>query len=489
MRSESSKAIVDVRGLSVKYASRDNFSVKNISFSIKKGEFVWLAGNSASGKSTLMNCLSGFIPHIIPAEVNGKIIFRGRDDMSPLQLSRHITMVHQDPETQFCTENVEDEIAFGLENRKLSGRKMDKRIQTTLEDLNCSELRHRKLHTLSGGEKQKVAIASMLALNPEVLILDEPTSNLDPKSMNDVLTAIENVSRKSEELTIILAEHRIGGLVDQLDRVLKLDNGKISKDILDFQSLNSDEKTKLSDYSYPDYQRKVKPAGKTILRLEKISMTLGGNKILKNISLQVKAGEIVAIMGRNGSGKTTLVKAISGLLEVQKGKVHISDMVMESSNKIPPYKVGEKIGFVFQNPNHQIFENTLKEEMLFGPKNFSKGIAKGKRKLQRMTSQENLDETTHPHTLSFGQKRRLNIYSSSLHDPDIMIIDEPFSGQDHQNALMIADIMDDYWKKGKTLLVVTHDIDFAKRFCTRAIVLKRGKTVYDGVPNKLKEVV
>ena len=489
MRSESSKPIVDVQGLSIKYASRDSHSIDDISFTIGKGEFVWLAGDSASGKSTLMNCLSGFIPHIIPAEVDGKIIFRGRDNMSPLQLSRHITMVHQDPETQFCTENVEDEIAFGLENRKLSRRKMDKRIRTTLDDLNCSELRHRKLHTLSGGEKQKVAIASMLVLNPEVLILDEPTSNLDPTSMKEVLKAIENVSRKSEELTMILAEHRIGGLVGQVNRVLKLENGRISRDIPDLQSLTPEEKRSLSNYAYPGYLRDGKHTGKTMLKLEGINHHMGGNKILTNISFRVKEGEIVAVMGRNGSGKTTLAKVISGLLDLQKGQIHLSNMVMDSSHKIPPYKVGEKIGFVFQNPNHQIFENTLKDEMLFGPRNFSKGVNNGKRKLRRMTSRENLDETTHPHTLSFGQKRRLNIYSSSLHDPEMIIIDEPFSGQDHKNALMIADILNDFWKKGKTLLIVNHDIDFAKKFCTRVIVLERGRIGYDGDPNKLKEVV
>ncbi len=475
--------------MSIRYPSRDRKAVDDISFTIGKGEFVWLMGDSASGKSTLMNCLCGFIPHIIPAEVEGKIVFRGSDALSPLQLSRYIAMVHQDPETQFCTEYVEDEIAFGLENRKLSRRKIDKIIRTTLEDLNCGELRHRRLHTLSGGEKQKIAIASMLALNPEVLILDEPTSNLDRRSMDEVLKAIENVSRKSRVLTIILSEHRIGGLIDQVDRVLKMEHGGLSKDIVDFQDRTAKEKKGLSDYSFPEYKRVHSSPRKTILKLDGICHAIDGKKILRDISFQVQRGDILAVMGRNGSGKTTLAKVISGLFEVQEGRVKLSDMVLDSTHKIPPYRVGEKIGFVFQNPNHQIFENTLREEMMFGPKNFSKGIDNGKRKLQTMTSREDLTPDTHPHTLSFGQKRRLNVYSSSLHDPDMLIIDEPFSGQDHENALKIADIMDDFWRQGKTLIVVNHDIDFTKKFCTRVIVLKRGRVVYDGVPNKLKEVV
>ncbi len=480
--------MIEVRELGVTYPSKNEPSIQNISFSIKEGEFIWLAGESASGKSTLMNCICGFIPQIIPAELEGSIIFNGEKDLDPLQLSRHITMVHQDPETQFCTETVEDEIAFGLENRCLSRRKIDKRIETTLEDLNCSELRHRELRTLSGGEKQKIAIASMLVLNPDVLILDEPTSNLDPISMKEVLKAIENVRRKSHDLTIILAEHRIGDLVKQVDRVLKLKEGELTRNIKDFQRLAQEEKNSIMDYSYPKYSREGVKKSETVLRIKDMNHTLDGKTILKDIDLEVKEREIIALMGRNGSGKTTLVKLISGLSEVQEGKIKIFDNVMDSSNKVQPYELGEKIGYVFQNPNHQIFENTLEEEMMFATKNFSKGESEAKRWLKKITTEEDLEEKTHPHTLSFGQKRRLNIYSSSPHDPELIVIDEPFSGQDHQNALMIADIMDDLWKKGKTLIVVTHNLEFAKKFCTRALVLKDGRIVYDGEPDDLKSV-
>ncbi len=478
--------MLEVQGLSVTYPSKDKPSIQNISFSLKQGEFVWLAGESASGKSTLMNCICGFIPQIIPADLKGSIIFHGKKNLEPLQLSRHITMVHQDPETQFCTETVEDEIAFGLENRCLSRRKIDKRIETTLRDLNCSELRYRELRTLSGGEKQKIAIASMLVLNPRVLILDEPTSNLDPISMNEVLNAIENVRRKSHDLTIILAEHRIGNLVEQIDRVLKLEDGELTRDIRDFQDL--EQKNSIMDYSYPEYSREGVKDGETLLKIKNMDHTLAGKKILKDIDLKVRKGEIIALMGRNGSGKTTLVKLISALSEVHEGKIKIFDRVMDRSNKVQPYELGKRIGYVFQNPNHQIFENSLEEEIKFATKNFSKGGAKAKKWLKKITTEENLDGKTHPHTLSFGQKRRLNIYSSSPHNPELIVIDEPFSGQDHQNALMIADILDDLWKKGKTLIVVTHNLEFAKKFCTRALVLKEGEIVYDGEPDNLKSV-
>ncbi len=480
--------MIEAQGLSVTYSSKDEPSIQNISFSMKKGEFVWLAGKSASGKSTLMNCICGFIPQIIPAELEGSIIFNGEKDLDPLQLSRHITMVHQDPETQFCNETVEDEIAFGLENRCLSRRKIDKRIETTLKDLNCSELRHRELRTLSGGEKQKIAIASMLVLNPKILILDEPTSNLDPISMKEVLKAIENVRRKSHDLTIILAEHRIGDLVEQIDRVLKLEDGRLTRDIKDLQSLDQEQKKAMGDYSYPEYSREIGKEGETILRIEDMDHTLGGKKILKDIALEIKEREIIALMGRNGSGKTTLVKLISALSEVQEGRIKVFDQIMDSSSKVKPYELGKRIGYVFQNPNHQIFENTLEEELTFAAKNFSKGESKAKRWLKKIKTEEDLEKKTHPHTLSFGQKRRLNIYSSSPHDPDLVIVDEPFSGQDHQNAVKIADILDDLWKEGKTLIIVTHDLRFAKKFCTRALVLKDGSLVYDGEPYDLKSV-
>ncbi len=480
--------LLDVKKLSVRYPSRDEHSVKNISFSVKKGEFIWLAGDSASGKSTLMNCLCGFIPQIIPAEVGGTIRLNGKKDLNTIQLARQISMVHQDPESQFCTEYVEDEIAFGLENRCISRRKINKRIETTLKDLNCSELRYRKLSTLSGGEKQKIAIASMLVLNPRILILDEPTSNLDPGSMEEVLSAVEEVRRKSQYLTLILAEHRIGGLVDHVDRMIRLENGILKEDVHDFQGLTKEECVKFTDYSYPEYNRETTGNSPSILKVKNLSYTVDGNKILDNINLDVKKGEIIALMGRNGSGKTTLIKHISGLLNVQKGSIRLFQENMNRSNKVSPWKLGKRIGYVFQNPNHQIFENTVKKEMMFGPKNFSKGMNNAEKRLKDITKEEGVEESTHPHNLSFGQKRRLNIYSSSLHGPKLIMIDEPFSGQDHKNALLMADIMNSFWKSGKTLLIVTHDADFASKFCTRTVVMKEGKIVYDGEPDKVDHI-
>ncbi len=486
MRSESSKNILDVKDLRVTYASRSSPSINDISFYIRKGEFVWLAGDSASGKSTLMNSLCGFIPQIIPADVEGTISLKGKKDLSTLQLAQHICMVHQDPETQFCTEYVEDEIAFGPENRCISRRKIERRIETTLEQLNCSELRERKLHTLSGGEKQKVAIASMLVLNPSVLILDEPTSNLDQASMQEVLGAIEKVRKKSKDLTIILSEHRIGGLVEHVDRVLKLDKGELSENIADFQSLNVKEKQKFVDYSYPSYKRQPSE-GRTVISIDSLCCTLNGNRILKDINAEIQKGDIIALMGRNGSGKTTLIKHIAGFLEVQEGNITIFGDSMNRSSKVPPWELGEKLAYVFQNPNHQIFENTVKSEMLFGPINFSKGISEAKNKLAQIIKNEGIEEDRHPHNLSFGQKRRLNIHSSSVHDPDIIIVDEPFSGQDHRNALKMAEILDGFWWKGKTLIIVTHDPDFAEKFCTRTLLMEDGKLICDGKQKKRGE--
>ena len=490
MRSGSNnrKPILDVKGLGVKYPSRDRYSIKDISFSIDKGDFVWIAGDSASGKSTLLNCISGFIPHIIPADIEGKILFDGEEKPSARDLARDVCMVHQDPEAQFCTEIVEDEIAFGLENFKVPRKEIDRKIDSTLKQLNCSGLRFRKLHTLSGGEKQKIAIASMLVLDPSVLILDEPTANLDALSMEEVLDAVKQVRKENKDLTILLAEHRISELLDHVDSMVKLNEGEISKNVDDFHTFDKEKKEELIDYSYPAYKREEVSKKRSVISIDGLCYSVDGEEILKDINADIKQGEIIALMGRNGSGKTTLIKHISGMFEVQEGKIRVLDKVMNRKNKIPPYKLGENIGFVFQNPNHQIFENTIKAEMMFGPKNFEKGKVDAEKNLEKMTKEEDLGEKTHPHTLSFGQKRRLNVYSSSNHEPEIIMIDEPFSGQDHKNALTIADILDDFWKDGRTLIIVTHDLDFAKRFCTRALVMKEGKIVYDGRPEKLKNI-
>lgn len=489
MRSGSSKGpIIFVKGLAVRYFSRDYLSIDNVSFSLNRGEFVWLAGNSASGKSTLLNALCGFIPHIIPAKVEGDIVFKGKKNLNSMQLAKHICMVHQDPESQFCTETVEDEVAFGLENYKTPREEMKRRIKTVLKQLNCSELRHRKLNTLSGGEKQKVAIASMLVLDPDVLILDEPTANLDPVSMEEVLKAIKNIRKKDHDLTLIIAEHRIGDLKEHVDSVLKLKEGRLSEHIEDFQALDQDKKEQLIDYSYPRYHRDRRAAKEPVLTVQNLGYSVNDKTILDNIDLVVEKGEIIALMGRNGSGKTTLVKHIAGLMDIQNGNIKIFDHLLTPKKSSPPWKVGKRLAFVFQNPNHQIFENTVEEEMLFGPKNFDKGVKETKDKLTKLIKKENIDKHTHPHTLSFGQKRRLNVHSSSAHDPEVILVDEPFSGQDHKNALSIADILNGHWKNGKTLIIVTHDLGFAKRFCTRAVVMKKGGIIYDGDPKKLKNI-
>ncbi|MFW6141839.1 MAG: ABC transporter ATP-binding protein [Candidatus Saliniplasma sp.] len=490
MRSKSNdlKPIVEVKGLSVKYPSREELSIKDVSFSIDKGDFIWVAGESASGKSTLLNCLSGFIPHIIPADVEGTINFDGRENLNARELARNVGMVHQDPESQFCTEDVEDEIAFGLENFKIPREEINKKITSVLKQLNCTDLRQRKLHTLSGGEKQKIAIASLLVLNPEVLILDEPTSNLDAVSMKEVLDAVKQIRKKNEDMTLILAEHRIKDLLDYIDSVIKLNDGKIISDVDDFSSIEKEKKEELIDYSYPDYNRDTSIDNKSVVKIEGLNYSIDDEIILKDIEVDIKKGEIIALMGRNGSGKTTLTKHISGMIKVEEGSIEVFGKVMNNNNMIPPYKLGRKIGYIFQNPNHQIFENSIKSEMMFGPKNFEKGKSKAEENLKKMKEKEDLDEITHPHTLSFGQKRRLNIFSSSNHDPELIIIDEPFSGQDHKNALHMASILNRLWRNGKTLIIVTHDLDFAKRFCTRVLVMEDGEIVYDGVPNKLKNI-
>ncbi len=487
-RSNDGRPVIEVEGLRVKYPSRDDRSIEEISLSIQKGDFVWVAGDSASGKSTLLNCISGFIPYIIPAEVEGTIRFNGKEDLNAKELARNVGMVHQDPESQFCTEYVEDEIAFGLENFKVPREEIDKRITSVLKKLNCSDLRFRELRTLSGGEKQKIAIASMLVLNPRVLILDEPTANLDAVSMEEVLDSVKQIKKQNEDLTLIVAEHRIGGLLGHVDSMIKLNDGKKSRDVEDFQKLEGEKKRKLIDYSYPDYDRKKDPVDRSAVRIEGLNYSIEDEKILQDIDLDIKRGEIVGLMGRNGSGKTTLIKHISGMLEVQDGKIQVFDKSLSPSNKVPPYELGEYIGYVFQNPNHQIFESTIRSEMFFGPKNFDTGRSNAEKNLKKMKEEEDIEEETHPHTLSFGQKRRLNVYSSSNHDPGLIIVDEPFSGQDHTNALNLASILNELWKDGKTLITVTHDLDFAQTFCTRAVVMKDGEIVYDGDPKKLKDI-
>jgi len=468
--------MLEIENLTVKYHTRSVPAVSSLSLTIEKGEFVLLTGDSASGKSTAMQAVCGFIPSIVPAKVSGHVRINGKELQDPLDIARTVCMVQQDPETQFCTDTVREEVAFGPENFCRPRDEIVRTVDKSLKDVGASDLIDRKLSTLSGGEKQKVAIASVLALEPELVILDEPTSSLDPRSVKEAVQAIRALGSQ-RALTTIVVEHRVDRFLNLASRIVRMKDGRIT----------SNASTKDPEYGRiiaeeragPGYPRLARRE-KIVLSADSISYDIDGKDILKNVSFNVRDGSIVALMGENGAGKTTLLRHISGLTKPKKGRITVFDRVNGNGTETDPWTLAEDVGFVFQNPNHQIFGETVEKEIEFASVNFQKPLVKAKEEARRFASEEGVDQTTHPNCLSLGQKRRLNIISSSVHGPRLLLLDEPFVGQDRNNAFRIAQLLANLQKDGRTVIIVTHDLEFARAFCTDIILMDRGKLVAVG---------
>ena len=396
--------MINIEGLSFQYSGAEQAALKDINLSIRDGEFVLVTGPSGGGKSTLCRCCNGLIPHFYGGTISGRIEVDGINtfEHSTSELATKVAMVFQDPENQLVTTDVEREIAFGLENLAIPERVIARRIEESLDTLGIVSLRHRPLQELSGGEKQKVAIASVLALHPSVLILDEPTSELDPKGAEDVLSVL---LRLNDELglSIILVEHRMDRVVQFADRLIIVDQGTIVADgpvdelmnhnydiitsrgiavppiirlvqqikkkgsVIEKIPLTVKEGRFLLEGSYRQAlpqkpALKVQPCkAKQLVRIDKLWHSYNDETAaLKGVSFAIDEGEFVAIMGRNASGKTTLVKHFNRLLEPSKGRVTVDGI---DTRKSTIAELAKKVGFIFQNPNDHLFADTVEDEL------------------------------------------------------------------------------------------------------------------------------
>ena len=463
--------MLDVEGLTIRYENRSKPAVDSLTFRISPGEFVLLMGGSASGKSTAMQAVCGFIPEIINAEMAGTVRMDGRVFPDATSASRVVCMVQQDPETQFCTEMVEDEVAFGPENFNMPRDEIRAAVDGALASVGASHLVDRRLSTLSGGEKQKVAIASMLAVGPKLMILDEPTSNLDPRSVREVVAAIDSL-RLERKMTIVVVEHRPGQFLDLASRIMVMERGRLVEDRVRGPSgFGGLVRRPSGNHLNPS----PGPGGAAVVSAKGLGLEIGGARILDDVTFDVRGQSIVALMGENGAGKTTLLKALTGLLHPQSGSVSVLGHELGPGSRAEPWALGRDVGFVFQNPNHQIFERTVEREILFASSNYGTPTDEALEAIARFETAEVVRRFVHPHCLSFGQKRRVNIASASSHGPRLVLLDEPFAGQDSANAAAIRDMVSGLRAIGKTAVVVTHDIDFARECCTDVLFMKKGR--------------
>ncbi|UWG98482.1 energy-coupling factor transporter ATPase [Dehalobacter sp. DCM] len=524
--------MIKIENLSFRYPTREEYALQNINLEIKKGEFVLLTGSTGCGKTTLLKCLNGIIPHESSGELGGNVWIDGMDTREqPINiLAQKVGLVFQNPDEQLFSTRVLDEVAFGLENLCCPWEEMRARIEWALAKVGMAAYQNHSTNALSGGQKQRVAVASLLALQPEILVLDEPISQLDPSGAQGVLEVVKKLS--DDGITIILVEHRIHEVAAWADRIVVMDKGRIELNILSeevgehldtFQTLglrsprgNNDFKVRLQEAASAAVnpvrtmaktrkaQKKKdletpRPAlgneqGKKAKKLVEVSdlwfsydKKKAKNKAectLKGLDLNIYAGEIVGVLGENGSGKTTLMQHLAGLHRPQKGRVSIEG---KDTAKYDAYRLAGTVGILFQNPSLMLTCDTVYEEVAFGPRNLKMGKEEIAARVGRCLNLMELEElrVCHPQTLSGGQRLRCAASTILSMSPEVILLDEPTSGQDilHIRKLMV--LCQELVKQGKAVVMITHDFEIAAEYCDRIIVLSNGNIVLECRPQEI----
>ncbi len=473
---------IEVKKLSYNYPQEKNLVLNDVSFSVKEGEIYGIIGPSGCGKSTLMLALSGLIPHSIKGNLNGNVFVLGKDtkNSSMIELSQKIQILFQSPESQLFALNVEDEITFGLENLNMPWFEIERRLDNVLELLNIEDLRNRSIEELSSGQKQRVALASILAMEPKILLFDEPTANLDQPSIRKLIDLIKELKKRH---TIIIVEHNVGMIKEICDRVLLIDNGKVLVEGRTENVFRSEEYNKIMLKPHNMYEiiNKIEKINtqsknKTILEIRDLNFKYSNNvRALNDIHLSIGKRDFIGILGLNGSGKSTLALNIIGILRGS-GEILLEG---KNINKSDVYERTKKIGYVFQNPNYQLFEENLYNEIAFGLKNIGLNEKEVEKRANEALHIVNLAELRNndPHALSVGQKRRVSIASVLAMKPEIMIVDEPDTGLDHKNARELMDYIKKLNEDGKTIIMISHSIELVAEYCNRIIGMKDGKIV------------
>ena len=452
--------MIDVKNLSFEYSNKA--VLRRINFSIKDSESILILGVSGSGKTTLLKCLTGIIPNMIEGRFSGKVLIDGKNTKKIEKIQNDMGIVLQDPETQILTTKVSHEIAFGLENLCYDKKTISKLVKKSAKKFDLSDKLNHDIKNLSYGEKKKVIIAAMCAMDKKILFFDEPLANLDINMKKEMFRLLKQLRKEGK--TIVVAEQNPCILKSLFDKCLILDKGKLV--------YNGNVKRGLEVLKKLTQHRRVhrtKPEDDYILNVQNLSFGYGRKRILKNINFKIKKNEVITITGENGCGKTTLALCLCNLLKRKKGKIKLfHKSIDEYSSK----QVAEKIGFVFQNPNFQIFKNSVTDEINYGPENFGKEISN--REMGELLTNYDLShkKNSHPFSLSLGEKRRLTIASAVSSDPEILILDEPVFGQDPYHTSMILNSI----IGKKTILIISHE-ESLSRISNRVFEIKDGKMV------------
>jgi len=525
------KNMIDIQNLSYTYPNMSEPTLSGIDLHIDDGEFVLLLGASGSGKSTLIQCLNGLVPKITGGNLEGEIVINGKDvrNYKVHQMASDVGIIFQNPDTQLFSLTVGKDVAFGPENLGMPKEEILRRMDLAMHIVGMEDMRDRFVFTLSGGEKQRVAIAGTLAMEPHVMVLDEPTSDLDPVGTGEVLSLVRRLNQE-KDMTIILIEHKIDEVVHLADRVVVMDRGKIIMDDTPDKIFNNghdqlksigialpqlSEIVHAMNNGFGDFEGALpihssyktmlarlcqllqdKPANiarfrtahtpptitapKPKIEIKNLRHTFEDGTVgLDGINLMIPEGDFVALIGHNGAGKTTLINHLIGFLKPVNGTIFINGRDISGMRVAT---LAQSVGYLFQNPDNQIFTDSVTQELKFGLENIKLRGTVIEERVNRAISMMELAEfrDRHPHSLSRGQRQRLAVASILAMEPDIIVLDEPTTGQDWGHVNKFLQQIRHLNELGKTIILVTHDMNLVAGYARRTVVMDKGKIVLDG---------
>lgn len=449
--------MIDVRNLHVHYP--EAHALKGIDLSIAPDSFVLIGGPSGGGKSTLAHTLMGLIPQVTPAETEGSVSIAGLDPRqhSIAQIATQVGMVFQNPITQLFSGTVEEEIAFGPRNLGLQPEEVTARVEYASVATGCAQLRHRAVRRLSSGEQQRVAIAATLSMRPSILILDEPTANLDSEGSQLLTHTLVQLHRRFQ-ITLIVIEHRPSPFLPHADRLIWLADGRVIADGSPTETLAKVQPP------LPPAQPPLPATDEPLVALREVTAGYDGHPILRGCSLTLRRGDFAALVGPNGSGKTTLARILAGLLHPRRGRV-----VWCANGKQP------RVGLLQQNPLHQLVCDTVEEEVRFGPRNLGMEQVTD---VEIVLAKNDLRQLRYRPTraLSVGQQQRVTLAATLALKPALLILDEPTIGQDRQHLTQVMDFVAKLNRQGQTVLLITHDRKLVARYANCVWQMKEGRT-------------
>lgn len=494
--------MISFQDVSLIYPNSQTTVFEDVTFEVGEGEFVLLIGSTGIGKSSALKLMNGLVPHHTGGILSGDIQVDGTStrDVRPGELAHLIGIVGQNPINGFVTDIVEEEIAFAMESLGIAPGAMRKRVEEVLDLLALTPLRSRTIASLSGGEQQRVAIGSALVMSPKILLLDEPTSALDPVAAEEVLAILQRIVHDIG-VTVVIAEHRLERVIHYSDRVIHIGSdgtvsvgspsevmkhSEIAPPIVELARGLNAEKIPLSvrdaRRSFAETftglaprEEKRSSDGEVLVSLDQASFGYGERRVLNDVSLQIRSGEVVALMGRNGSGKSTLMRSVTGVIKRLSGSVQVDG---KDPINFTPDELVRMIGFVPQNPSDLLYGRSVDEEC---------SLADRDQNLEAGSTRSTLDQllpgvpgSTHPRDLSEGQRLTLALAIVLATDPRILILDEPTRGLDYPAKSRLVALLKSRAQKDRSILIASHDVELVAELADRVLFLADGELINDG---------